>query len=71
MAIKHLSSIVTAASSAEVLRLRKRIATINKELQGMQGKNDPASKTKRAKLTEDLKVSRAQKKRLLEKENKD
>lgn len=68
MAIKHLAEIELAKSSPEVLRLRKRIETINKDIRKIAHKNDPTSKTQRQKLQEDLRISREQKKKLLDKQ---
>lgn len=55
---------IEIASDAERGRLRKRIDQLNKDLKALVGKDDKSSSTKRAKIQEDLKVSRAQKKRL-------
>lgn len=71
MAIKHLAEIELAKSSPEVLRLRKRIETINRDIRKISHKNDPTSKTQRQKLQEDLRISREQKKKLLDKQKKD
>lgn len=54
---------VSVTQSAEYNRLRKRLSDIAAELKKLEGKTDELSKKKRAKLLEDQKITRAQKKR--------
>lgn len=68
MAIQALARLnatkeVSATQSAEYNRLRKRLSDIAAELKKLEGKTDETSKKKRAKLLEDQRITRAQKKK--------